>query len=134
MAYVSMPKDLGKVKTKLAFNLTKRQIICFGLAMLVGYLFYKYSSSIESDLRLYLMMAVISPFVIAGVYEKDGVSFEQYLKYRYESQILHPKTRIYSSKNLYIQITDVKEKKSTAKGVENINGKFIKKSKQIRKK
>ena len=27
MAYVNVPKDLTKVKTKLAFNLTKRQLI-----------------------------------------------------------------------------------------------------------
>ena len=29
MAYVPVPKDLTKVKTKVAFNLTKRQLICF---------------------------------------------------------------------------------------------------------
>ena len=28
MAYVPVPKDLSKVKTKVAFNLTKRQIVC----------------------------------------------------------------------------------------------------------
>ena len=28
MAYVSVPKDLTKVKNKVAFNLTKRQLIC----------------------------------------------------------------------------------------------------------
>ena len=36
MPYVPVPKDLTKVKTKLAFNLTKRQLICFSLAGLVG--------------------------------------------------------------------------------------------------
>ena len=30
MAYVSVPKDLTKVKNKVAFNLTKRQLICIG--------------------------------------------------------------------------------------------------------
>lgn len=30
MAYVNVPKDLTKVKTKVLFNLTKRQLICFG--------------------------------------------------------------------------------------------------------
>lgn len=30
MAYVSVPKDLNAVKTKVLFNLTKRQLICFG--------------------------------------------------------------------------------------------------------
>lgn len=29
MAYVPVPKDLSKIKTKLAFNLTKRQLVCF---------------------------------------------------------------------------------------------------------
>lgn len=29
MAYVPVPKDFSKIKTKLALNLTKRQIICF---------------------------------------------------------------------------------------------------------
>ena len=28
MAYVSVPKDLTKGKNKVAFNLTKRQLIC----------------------------------------------------------------------------------------------------------
>ena len=32
MPYVPVPKDLTKVKTKLAFNLTKRQLICFSRA------------------------------------------------------------------------------------------------------
>ena len=30
MAYVNVPKDLTKVKTKVLFNLTKRQLICAG--------------------------------------------------------------------------------------------------------
>ena len=30
MAYVPVPKDLTKVKTKVMFNLTKRQLVCFG--------------------------------------------------------------------------------------------------------
>ena len=36
MAYVSVPKDLTKVKTKVAFNLTKRQLICFGSGAAIG--------------------------------------------------------------------------------------------------
>ena len=29
MPYVNVPNDLSKIKTKIAFNLTKRQLICF---------------------------------------------------------------------------------------------------------
>ena len=36
MPFVPVPKDLAKVKTKVAFNLTKRQIVCFGAGGLVG--------------------------------------------------------------------------------------------------
>ena len=28
MPYVNVPNDLSKIKTKIAFNLTKRQLVC----------------------------------------------------------------------------------------------------------
>ena len=34
-SYISVPRDLSKVKTKVFMNLTKRQILCFG-----GHSFY----------------------------------------------------------------------------------------------
>lgn len=40
MAYVPVPKDLTQVKTKLVLNLTKRQLIFFSLAAVVGVPFY----------------------------------------------------------------------------------------------
>lgn len=40
MAYVTIPKDLSKVKNKVAFNLTKRQLICIGIGAAVGIPFY----------------------------------------------------------------------------------------------
>ena len=36
MAYVTVPKDLTKIKSKVMFNLTKRQLICFGAAVAIG--------------------------------------------------------------------------------------------------
>ena len=40
MAFVSVPKDLTKVKNKIILNLTKRQLICLGIAGAVGLPFY----------------------------------------------------------------------------------------------
>lgn len=37
MAQVSMPNDLNCIKTKLAFNLMKRQLICFSIADGIGF-------------------------------------------------------------------------------------------------
>ena len=36
MAYVTIPKDLSKVKNKVFLNLTKRQLICMGFAASIG--------------------------------------------------------------------------------------------------
>lgn len=35
-SYISVPRDLTRVKTKVFFGLTKRQLICFGAAALIG--------------------------------------------------------------------------------------------------
>ena len=36
MPHVNVPNDLSKIKTKIAFNLTKRQLICFGIGAAIG--------------------------------------------------------------------------------------------------
>lgn len=35
-AFISVPRDLSKVKTKVFMNLTKRQLLCFGAGALIG--------------------------------------------------------------------------------------------------
>ena len=37
MAYVDVPKDLTNIKTKFIGNFTKRQCVCFGLGIIVGF-------------------------------------------------------------------------------------------------
>ena len=39
--YVNVPNDLSKIKTKLAFNLTRRQLVCFGIAAAVSAATYR---------------------------------------------------------------------------------------------
>lgn len=36
MAFVSVPKDLTKIKNKVVLNLTKRQLVCLVAAAAVG--------------------------------------------------------------------------------------------------
>ena len=55
-AYVPVPKDLTKVKTKLAFNLTKRQLICFSLAGLVGLPVYFFTRGAIGNSAAVLLM------------------------------------------------------------------------------
>lgn len=63
MAYVPVPKDMNAVKTKVVFNLTKRQIICFGAGLLVGLpLFFLTKSSLGGSVATLIMVLVMLPF------------------------------------------------------------------------
>ena len=66
MAYVNVPKDLSKVKTKVMFNLTKRQLICFGSGALVGVpLFFLLKSYISTSTASLCMVLVMLPFFLS---------------------------------------------------------------------
>ena len=63
MAYVPVPKDLTRVKTKFLFNLTKRQVFCFGLGALVGVpLFFVTKDTMGSSMAALIMIAAMMPF------------------------------------------------------------------------
>ena len=63
MAYVPVPKDLTKVKTKVAFNLTKRQLVCFGGGALLGVpLFFLLRGSAGNCTAALCLMFVMLPF------------------------------------------------------------------------
>ena len=70
MAYVPVPKDLSKIKTKLAFNLTKRQLVCFSGAAAVGLPAYLFSrGSIGNSAAMFLMIGLMLPFFFLAMYD-----------------------------------------------------------------
>ena len=73
MAYVTIPKDLTKVKSKVLFGLTRRQLICFGAAVLVGVpLFFLLKNRVASSAATLCMILVMLPFFLFAMYEKNG--------------------------------------------------------------
>lgn len=101
MPYVPVPKDLTKVKTKLAAGLTKRQLICFSLAALVGLPVYFFTRSvIGNSAAALLMIGLMMPFFFFAMYERDGQPAEKLLKIRLRYK-LWPKKRPYRTENLY---------------------------------
>lgn len=101
MPYVPVPKDLTKVKTKLAFNLTKRQLICFSLAGLVGLPVYFFTrGAIGNSAAVLLMIGLMMPFFFFSMYERDGQPAEKILKNRLRF-MLWPKQRPYKTENIY---------------------------------
>jgi len=77
MAFVSVPKDLSKVKTKVAFNLTKRQLICFSIAGAIGLpVYFLTRVPIGTSAAVLVMIALMLPFFFIAMYEKDGLPAE----------------------------------------------------------
>ena len=102
MAYVNVPKDLTKIKSKVLFNLTKRQLICFGLAALMGVpLFFLLKGGIGTTAAAMVMIVVMLPGFLFGVYEKNGQPLEVFLGHLIQNKFIRPKVRIYQTNNLY---------------------------------
>ena len=105
MAYVPVPKDLTKVKSKFIFNLTKRQVICFGLGAVIGVpVFFLIKDSIGISAATLLMIVLMLPFFLFAMYEKNGQHLEVVMKHFIESRFLRPKTRPYQTDNFYAAI------------------------------
>ena len=97
-----MPRDFSKVKSKVAFNLTARQLICFGAAALIGVpLFFVLRDSGGNTAATLGMMAVMLPAFFLGMYEKNGQPAEKLLRYYLQARFVRPKVRPYQTRNYY---------------------------------
>ena len=102
MAYVPVPKDLSKVKTKVALNLTKRQIVCFAAALLVGLpLFFLLKDSAGTSTAAFVMILVMLPCFLLAMYEKHGQPLEVVIKNIVQTKFIRPKERPYQTENFY---------------------------------
>ena len=102
MAYVPVPKDLSTVKTKVMFNLTKRQLICFGSGAAVGVpLFFLCKSFMNTSVAAIIMIIVMLPFMLMAMYEKNGQPLEKIVRNIVQVCFLRPKQRPYQTNNFY---------------------------------
>ena len=102
MAYVPVPKDLTKVKTKAMFNLTKRQLVCFGGGALVGVpLFFLLKGPVGTSAASMCMIVVLLPFFLLAMYEKNGQPLEKIIGNIIRVSITRPKQRPYKTNNFY---------------------------------
>lgn len=105
MAYVPVPKDLTKIKSKVAFNLTKRQLICFGGGALIGVpLFFLCRGSLGTSTAALLMMLVMLPFFFLAMYERNGQPMEKVALQFLRLYFLRPKKRPYRTNNFYVAL------------------------------
>ncbi len=102
MAFVSVPKDLTKIKNKVVLNLTKRQLVCLVIAAAVGLPFYfltkKYIGTSNAATGMVLLML---PAFLFAMYEKDGMPLEKVLLNIINVKLKKPAVRRYETKNIY---------------------------------
>lgn len=102
MAYVPVPKDLSKVKTKVVLNLTKRQLLCFAAALIVGLpLFFLLKGSTGTSFAAFAMILVMLPCFLFAMYEKHGQPLETVIKNIVQTRFVRPKERPYQTNNFY---------------------------------
>ena len=100
--YISVPRDLSKVKTKVFMNLTRRQLLCFGTAALIGVpMFFLLKASGNLSLAAMGMMIVMLPLFFLAMYEKDGQPLEVVAKHFIDARFRRPRRRIYQTQNYY---------------------------------
>ena len=106
MAYVPVPKDLTKIKTKVVLNLTKRQLICFSLAGVIGFPTYLLTKgAIGNSVAVILMIGLMLPFFFLAMYERDGQPAEKVLR-NFVRAKFWPGTRPYKTENLYKYLSE----------------------------
>ena len=141
MPYVTVPKDLTKVKTKVLFNLTKRQLICFGGGLLIGVpLFFLTKETLGNTMATLLMIFTMLPAFLLALYEKNGQHLEVILRNMIRSVFLRPKQRLYKTNNFYAVIQRqnqldkevyniVRRKETVPRGKKGYTGRYLKSEK-----
>ena len=123
---VPVPKDLSGIKTKVALNLTKRQIICFSGAAITGVpLYFLTKGVLGTQAAALIMVGVMQPFFFLAMYERVGFPAEKILYFMLRQKMLSPGIRPFKSENLYEQL---EEREKIKKEVRYLEEKAFKKS------
>lgn len=102
MAYVPVPKDLTRIKTKVMFNLTKRQLVCFGSGALIGVpLFFLLREPVGTSAAALCMVLIMLPFFLLAMYEKNGQPLEKIIGNIVRVCFIRPRQRPYRTDNFY---------------------------------
>lgn len=100
--HVDMVKDPTRVKSRFIGSFTKRQVVCYGIAALIGIPFYLLTKDVIGKETAALFMAVLMfPPIMASLYEKDGLPAEKYVARFVRWRFLRPMKRIYKKENRF---------------------------------
>ena len=89
----------------MLFGLTRRQLICFGAAVLVGVpLFFLLKDAVDSSTATLCMLLVMLPFFLFAMYERHGQPLEVIIGQMVQTMFVRPKERPYQTHNFYTAV------------------------------
>lgn len=99
--YVKIPKDLNDIKEKFIMGFTKRQVICFGIGLVIGLpVFFLTRTALGMSGAIFAMGACAAPAILCGLFKKNGVFLEKQVKFIFE-YFTRPRKRYYKTTNIY---------------------------------
>ena len=114
--YTSVPRDFTRVKEKVIFNLTKRQIVCFGGAALVGVPSYFFIKNLAgATAASTVMVFIMIPIFLLAMYEKNGQTLEVIIKNYFKAMFMRKKIRPYRAELDWLKDVERKEEKKNFK-------------------
>lgn len=119
MAYVNMTKDFTEVrKTISGLGLTKRQLVAFLLAALVGLpVFLAVKPYIGMTYAIIVMAVAAFPICFFILFKKDGLYMEVHARYWYETHFIRNTDRPYQTNNLYELMQEEKRIKKEVEAI-----------------
>ena len=100
------------------FNLTKRQLICFTPAVLIGVpLFFLTRGTLGNSTATLIMILVMLPFFLFAMYERNGEPLEVYLKHMINTKFIKQAERPYQTNNLYTALAKQRKLEKEVKAI-----------------
>ncbi|MCL2853274.1 MAG: PrgI family protein [Defluviitaleaceae bacterium] len=99
---MSIPKDLNLIKSRIALNMSPRQLVCFGTAVTIGLPTYLFTRGTIGDTGAVLvMMGVMMPLFMLAMYERDSQPAEIVMRNYIRAKLFWPGIRTYKTENLF---------------------------------
>jgi hypothetical protein len=118
MNYVTVPIELTEVESRLIFNFTSRQIVCFCIGAAIGIpLFLATRGFLGTNVAMVLVIITAVPAFLFAVYKKDGIPLEKFLLHIIRQKYFFPQKRQYKALTEHgrKRMEDYKNAKRTAK-------------------
>lgn len=117
-AYISIPRDFSRIKNKVLFNLTLRQLVCFGTGALTGVpSYFLLSRTGNQSLAVLGMLFIMMPSFLLAMYQKNGQPLEIVLRQMIETRWIRPRVRPYQTVNYYALLEQQTQKRKEAQAV-----------------